>query len=937
MKPYVTDFLKLNGSDDGSHSKPSNSRGIGPGDADRIVDEIWTRTMKEWKAILPDGGVRLVTNVQTEDLLRTTVVNRRDEFGNTMLHLAAWNGKQEMYDHLIALGADPAAFNRSGLTPFTLSIRFGLWDVANHIWRRHFTSVYWSFGNVMAESIDYSHFESASNGLAAFVSVLEIDFCLDALIAYQLSKGHEGTDLTSSGKSKDRMAIMERQVEAKVGAWCRGLLQRYLLEKLSSPIFKDDPTSTNRVRVRTLPKETRELWARALTGKLESSEPRERIPDPFKIPARAEQVKSAVRLITMFRPEGWYEHWKDLMDEAILSKWSRGYYLVHVGDSLIPYCLLILLFGIMWWQRRLDVLEHRFWWAEGTVIAPEPLHSVENACGWRSIRDSYSGAIQAVLVLYGVPSLLRLSMVQSRFRPTDLDEDVDWKITAEELVNCAYLNLESVLHTVVAGLFFTIGVARVAAGEGCDVGYIRTEKNATSIAALCLFFNLFILCKPYKGFGLLVLTWYRFLLADLFNFLVMYSMIFIAFLIAIQTLHNANYAYIMWMEQTDTIFPRVEAAIKVQFPFANEQGGNLTYLVNSNSPSWATQMLSTQTALDGCHSFRRTLVDTAFSLLEISFGDGLADALEQARIKPYNCAGFSPDNLLGYLLVLWVFLTNTLIMNMLIAMMSNTFDHQRENLTKIWLLDISKRIMRYESSFPELSRRISRPEHIYSMINSSYWMTKLEDLALILYCVPEIHFVALIINIGYVTFANAKLKARDEWKHILEILKNHEQRNRRATSACSVLCRDTVTNITWLVSAMHSTSEKAVAFGQKAAESDPESRTIRGLLIPLIFRLEQLKRVLGNRKLKTRDIDATQDKVTAASDIKQVIDVKIPTSPDTVSSNIQKQVMDLKNPTSSGAVSLASDIQAHRPSIPPTRQDPGYWYPHSTAYFHASA
>ena len=92
------------------------------------------------------------------------------------------------------------------------------------------------------------------------------------------------------------------------------------------------------------------------------------------------------------------------------------------------------------------------------------------------------------------------------------------------------------------------------------------EKSATSIAALGLFFNLFILCKPYKGFGLLVLTWYRFLLADVFNFLVMYGMIFVAFLMALQTLHNASYDYLLWMDQTDTILPQVQEAINKIYP-----------------------------------------------------------------------------------------------------------------------------------------------------------------------------------------------------------------------------------------------------------------------------------------------------------------------------------------------------------------------------------
>ena len=790
-----------------------------------------------------------MSKVGLEQFIRTAVVNRRDEFGNTMLHLAAWNSKKDIYDHLIELGADPAAVNRSGLTPFTLSVRFGLWDIAKHIWNRHFTSVYWSFGNVVAECIDYGDFDAASYGLSAFVSVREIDFCQDALIAHyvhlQSPHGHAG-----SIKSRDG-AIIERRIAKRVEEWCRSLVKDILSTHISQAGWYDTGSEQFNSELER---------HRRLVGE---------VPKQAKIPIRAEQVKTAVRIITMFRPDGWYDHLKDLMEEVVLSKWSRGYYLVHMGDSLLPYCLLILLFCLMWWKRNLSVLEHNFWWSSGPIVAPDPGLGIESTCGWQSISTSYSGRMQAALVFYGVPSLLRLAMVQSRLRPTDLDEDVDWKITGEELVNCAYLNLESVLHTVVAGLFLTIGVSRVAAGDQCDVAYVRSEKNATSIAALGLFFNLFILCKPYKGFGLLVLTWYRFLLADLFNFLVMYSMIFAAFLIAIQTLHNANYSYVMWMEQTDTILPQVQAAIQTQFPGAV---GNLTYLVNSNAPN-SNQLLSTETSLDGCHSFRRSLVDTGFSLLEISFGDGLADALEQARIKPYNCAGFVPDYVLGYLLVLWMFLTNTLIMNMLIAMMNYTFDKQRENLATIWLLDISKRIMRYESSFPELCRRISRPAQIHSMFNLSYWWCKLEDFALVLYCVPEIHFVALIVNAVRVSLANDQLERLGPgWTNILHILKDYEKRHGHKADVQSVFCRHTVTNLTWWVTAMHSTSEKAVAFGSAAEKSESSMADDDSLRVAkLIFRLEQLKQVLTNRKLKTHDIDskaeeAKSDKETNLSD-----------------------------------------------------------------------
>jgi hypothetical protein len=533
----------------------------------------------------------------------------------------------------------------------------------------------------------------------------------------------------------------------------------------------------------------------------------------------------------------------------------------------------------MWWQRRLNILEHDFWWSSASIRAPDPHGGVESECGWPAIRDSNSGRLQAVLVVYGVPSLLRLATVQCRLRPSDLDENVDWKISTEEVINFMYLNLESLLHIVIAGLFITIAAARVGAGDECDSFLLHTEKNATAIAALGLFFNLFILCKPYKGFGLLVLTWYRFLLADVFNFLVMYCMIFLAFLIALQTLHNSYFEYLIWMDQSDDILPRVQAAIQKLYPRADPP--NQAYLVNANPPA-SNQLLTTQVALDGCRASRRDLQDTAFALLEISFGDGLADALEQARSKPFECAGFSPGSLTGYLLVFWVFLTNTLIINMLISMMNHTFDKQIDSLNAVWLLDISKRIMRYEHHFRELAPRMQRHEHIHPMHSKKYWLCRLEDLGLVLFCTPEIHAGVLIMqamNVYATKFRQVQeldkevgpLGATDgrkgrgiPWSEVKGVV--DAMMDESAPGSCSGACSG-ITASAWdmfwhphqsLVRSFHPTSLKVVAFGYRA-EKHAREYTESDRLSALIYRLEQLKDSLQNRKLKIHEVALSED------------------------------------------------------------------------------
>jgi hypothetical protein len=373
----------------------------------------------------------------------------------------------------------------------------------------------------------------------------------------------------------------------------------------------------------------------------------------------AEQ-RSAVRMITLFRPKNWYPATQGRVEQVILGKWENGYRLVHLAQSTIPYCALLLAFCMMWWTRELHILQHDFWWADAAVVQgagpeevplrnpvvadtdellqtlnssifgsnpydlgllPRLLNASESACGPLAFRDSYSGRLQAVLMVYGAVSIYRLAFTQRRLRPTDLDENEDQVISMDEIINFVYFNLESLTHLVLSGLFITIGATRAAAGPECTLYYIAIEKNATAIAGLLMFLNLMTVFRPYKSIGLLVLTTYQFLMADFFSFLFMYSACFAGFFIALQTLHNANHVFLAWMDTTTSVFPQVARVTN-----------NMAYLVNNNIPGQdPTQLAGTHMAMDGCKELRRSIQDTAFTLFEISFGDGLSEALDQAR------------------------------------------------------------------------------------------------------------------------------------------------------------------------------------------------------------------------------------------------------------------------------------------------------------------
>jgi ankyrin repeat protein len=100
-----------------------------------------------------------------DEIANWVVVNQRDCYGNTALHLAAWNGAKKAFKYLVEHGADTVRsfglrqvflesrvvsllvpdsvcvfacqnlINNDGLTPFSLTARHGLWDMFAYIYQ----------------------------------------------------------------------------------------------------------------------------------------------------------------------------------------------------------------------------------------------------------------------------------------------------------------------------------------------------------------------------------------------------------------------------------------------------------------------------------------------------------------------------------------------------------------------------------------------------------------------------------------------------------------------------------------------------------------------------------------------------------------------------------------------------------------------------------
>jgi len=134
--------------------------------------------------------------------------------------------------------------------------------------------------------------------------------------------------------------------------------------------------------------------------------------------------------------------------------------------------------------------------------------------------------------------------------------------------------------------------------------------------------------------------------------------------------------------------------------------------------------------------------DTAYKLFTTSLGDGFGDILQMSRSKAdASCGGYEAAHLLAVLWTTWVVLTNILELNLFVAILNNTMTNESDKSEDKWYRDILTRVIAYERRFPELQNRAHKPS------SSSGLQSWIDDILLILYCVPEIHFVCQLFGI----------------------------------------------------------------------------------------------------------------------------------------------------------------------------------------------
>ncbi len=617
------------------------------------------------------------------------VVNQADEYGNTPLHLAAWSGSRQVFTWLVENGADLRAINNDGLCPLSLTARFGLWEMFAFIQKNFLTHGMWRFGYVVCSHFDFSHVDTTRN--------LQ-DYAHSREETLRLSRILEALERLCPSKAEP-LSAEQREASLRLhdNAWCfnRKAIASAALYHMRAI---QDPGTTR--------------------GSADAPAGTQPAPDARPVFAKGRFV-SALEVIRLYKPAGWYGAVEDCIEDLTLSKWRKCYCYVYIGQTCVPTFINFVVFGLMWQYRQLTLLENSG--VPGWVASAPPTDDVEAQCGWSSIQNSLSGRLQAVLVVYGVMSMMGVANGQHRIGFHDLDVHGNNRISVQNIAGFFYLNLNTVLCIISSALFVAIGSARVMAGEECTTFYLHAEKNVSSLAGLFLFVNLLNLLRPIKLFGAFFITIFKMIVTDLFRFSVVYMAFFLAFLIAIQTLYEANNHFIDAIV-TETLLNLTDMQPEGRRKASSKGGSSIP---TADDPS-------------ACAARVMTTSDTAFKLLTVSLGDGFSDILSDSRARSdSSCGGYRADNVLIVLYFAWIVLTNILAMNLFTAMLSRTFDSNFNASKENWALDIVARVIRYEHEFPDLLQRAHRPTRTAFSVKNV-----LDNIRLTISCIPEVHLMS---------------------------------------------------------------------------------------------------------------------------------------------------------------------------------------------------
>lgn len=204
----------------------------------------------------------------------------------------------------------------------------------------------------------------------------------------------------------------------------------------------------------------------------------------------------------------------ELFIKLIKSKWSKFGRSMYLYRTVVPYLLLLVIFGALVILRGYEI---------NRDFETESLLGIGNQSGHtkyclRTIGNREYSALyddeetkanflttlilEAAVVVLGCPWLLYKGWRQRRLKMRDLDLNEDGMFSTEEFQIFVYKNLHFVLNFASAAAIILAGLFRILCQD-------QEEANSLALASMLLFCNLLNVMMPFQSIGGLVITIYR--------------------------------------------------------------------------------------------------------------------------------------------------------------------------------------------------------------------------------------------------------------------------------------------------------------------------------------------------------------------------------------------------------------------------------------------
>ncbi len=363
--------------------------------------------------------------------------------------------------------------------------------------------------------------------------------------------------------------------------------------------------------------------------------------------------RSALEIIVRHEVPAFARH--PFFNEMIEEKWTKFACWMYVRGTVVPYVFLLAVFTAFVTLRAEELHVDLGGGGSGGTggtgdTSGKPSYCVQDADAWAwngtdypvSNGTDYSGGFAAGQLR--IASFILHLAITFVFCPFLVRKG--WQsrrlklrdLDTDENGNVSYPEALSFIYKN-AHFFLSLGAATALCAS--FVARLKckdhTEIDAAAVASVLLFANLLIILMPFRFIGELVITIYRMFVGDIFRFLLVFGVLQLGFSLSI--------------------------------------------------------LLLTRSAADPSRYYGDSLGITFLHLLWLSLGDGLSENVS-------DLSGMQSGELVLATYIIWVVLSEVLLLNLLISMMSRTFDGDSEDVHRIWIFPFAALVLRIERQHP---------------------------------------------------------------------------------------------------------------------------------------------------------------------------------------------------------------------------------------------